>query len=82
MNFFIDPTPRINKGKIMAIHKMFEDEVETAKWSDKRTGDGEHDHHGKDQHHPCILLTKANSYLIVIAFRIAGVSALLLDMQI
>ena len=38
---------------------MFEDEVEAAKWSDERARDGEHDHHGKDQHHPCILLTKS-----------------------
>ena len=59
MNFLVDLTPGVNKGKIVTIYEMFEDEVETAKWSDERTGDGEHDHHGKDQHHPGILLTKA-----------------------
>ena len=59
MNFLVDAAPGVDKSKIMTIYEMFEDEVETAKWSDERTGDGEHDHHRKDQHHPCILLTKS-----------------------
>ena len=49
----------INKSKIVTVHEMFEDEIETTKGSDKRTGNREHDNHGKDEHHPCILLSKS-----------------------
>ena len=59
VNFFVDFASSINKSKIVAVNEMFEDEVEAAKWSDERARDGEHDHHGEDQHHPCILLTKS-----------------------
>ena len=38
---------------------MFQNEVETTKWSDEGTGDGEHDHHGEDEQHPGIMLSKA-----------------------
>ena len=59
MNLLVYFASCINKSKIVTINQMFEDEIETTKGSDKRTGDGEHDNHGKDEHHPGILLPKS-----------------------
>ncbi len=35
---------------------MLEDKVKTAEGRDERAGDAVHDHHGEEEHHPCILL--------------------------
>ena len=58
MDFLVDLASCINKGKIMPINEVLEDEVETSEGGDEGAGDGEHDDHGKDEHHPGILLTK------------------------
>ena len=42
----------------MFVHKVFQYEVETTKWGDEWTGDGEDDDHGKYQHHPGVVLSE------------------------
>merc|ERR1719494_1443457 len=44
---------------VLPIHKVLEDEVEAAEGGDEGAGDGEHDDHRKDQHHPRVLLSKS-----------------------
>lgn len=58
MDFLVDLASCINKSKIMPVDEVLEDEVETSKGGDEGTGDGEHDDHGKDEHHPGILLSE------------------------
>ena len=41
MNFLVDLASGVNKCKVMAINKMFENEIETTKRSDERTWVGE-----------------------------------------
>ena len=59
MDFLVDLAPFVDESKIVAIHKVLEDEVEAAEGGDEGAGDGEHDDHRKDQHHPCVLLSKS-----------------------
>ena len=79
----------------MPVDEVLEDEVETAKGGDEGAGDGEHDDHGKDEHHPGVLLPKPEfipevknwgkfSLILchLMAFRMLGVSALLREKQI
>ena len=58
MDFLVDLASCINKSKIMPVNEVLEDEVETSKGGDEGAGNGEHDDHGKDEHHPGILLSK------------------------
>ena len=59
VDFLVDLAPFVDKSEIVAIHKVLEDEVEAAEGGDEGAGDGEHDDHRKDQHHPCVLLSKS-----------------------
>ena len=58
VDFLVDLASFVNKSKIMPVDEVLEDEVETAKGGDEGAGDGEHDDHGKDEHHPGVLLPK------------------------
>ena len=59
VDLLVDLAPFVDKSEIVPIHKVLEDEVEAAKGGDEGAGDGEHDDHRKDQHHPCVLLSKS-----------------------
>ena len=59
VDFLVDLAPFVDKSEIVPIHKVLEDEVEAAEGGDEGAGDGEHDDHRKDQHHPCVLLSKS-----------------------
>ena len=95
MDSLVDFSPRIDKCKIVSVNEMFENEVEKTEGGDERTGDGEHDDHGKDEHHPGVLLPKPEfipevenwgkcSFIFchLMAFLMLGVSALLREIQI
>ena len=58
MDFPVDLAWCVHKSKIVPVDHVLEDEVETSKGSDEGAGDGEHDDHGEDEHHPGILLAK------------------------
>ena len=58
MDFLVDLASCVNKSKIMPVDEVLEDEVETTKGGDEGAGDGEHDDHGKDEHHPGVLLSE------------------------
>ena len=59
VDFLVDLAPFVDKSEIVPIHKVLEDEVEAAEGGDEGAGDGEHDDHRKDQHHPRVLLSKS-----------------------
>ena len=40
---------------IIFVDIVFQKEVQTAKWSDDGTRNGEDDDHGKDEHHPGVM---------------------------
>ena len=61
---FVDLAGSIDKGKVVLVHKMFEDEVHKAKGGDKGTRNAVHDDHGKKKQHSSILLTKPANSLI------------------
>ena len=95
MDFLVDLAACVNKSKIMPVDEVLEDEVETTKGGDEGAGNGEHDDHSKDKHHPGILLPKAEfipeiknrvKFILILchlmAFLMLGVSALLREMQI
>ena len=59
MDFLVDLASFVDKSEIVPIHKVLEDEVEAAEGGDEGAGDGEHDDHCEDQHHPRVLLSKS-----------------------
>ena len=62
---FVDLARSIDKGKVVLVHKMLEDEVHEAKGGDQGTRDAVHDHHGEEKQHSSILLTKpANKFTL------------------
>ena len=74
MDFLVDLAPFVDESEIVAIHKVLEDEVEAAKGGDEGAGDGEHDDHRKDQHHPRVLLSKSEFIPNVLAISTREVS--------
>jgi hypothetical protein len=54
----VDLAGSIDKGKVVFVHKMLEDEVHETKGGDQGTRDAVHDHHGEKKKHSSILLTK------------------------
>ena len=46
---FVDLAGSIDKGKVVLVHKMFEDEVHEAEGGDQGTRDAVHDHHSKQK---------------------------------
>ena len=64
----VDLAGSIDKGKVVLVHKMLEDEVHEAKGGDQGTRDAVHDHHGEKKQHSCILLTKPGKKLLTKGF--------------
>ena len=56
VHLLVDPAPSVDEGEVVSVHQVLEDEVEETEGCDEGTGEGEHDHHGEDQHHPGVLL--------------------------
>ena len=59
VDVLVDLGSLVGEVDVVSVHCVLDEEVGEAEGGDEGAGDGEHDHHRKDQHHPCVLLSKS-----------------------